>query len=402
MSKWREVRFKDAIHFNPKVKLEKYNNYPNIGIADIDESSFYVYENEILEYKGQGGSKFETGDVLFSRITPCLENRKIARVFLENSDRGFGSTELFVFRGKKDYTLTSFVSYLAQTDIIVLPAINSMTGASGRQRAEKSFIEKLKIKIPDLKTQEKIADILSTYDRLIENNNRRIEILEKTAEEIYKEWFVRMRFPGHENTKFIKGIPEGWEIKNFINKEVKLLSSGINEFKGYKRYLATADVEGINLKHGENITFIDKPSRANMQPKENTIWFAKMQDSVKHLYFKNHSKELINNIILSTGFAGIEFKNINYYYYYLSFIRYGIFESIKDMYANGSTQVAINNQNIKRIKLLIPDENLMTKFNNIVEQNFEIIEKYKAENQNLIKQRDLLLPRLMNGTIEVK
>jgi len=313
-----------------------------------------------------------------------------------NTSKFWASDNTIVAKSKPNSSII-YLNYMLQT-----MKLNNYAGGSAQPLLNQRILKNLKIQIPDLKTQEKIADLLSTYDELIENNNRRIEILEKTAEEIYKEWFVRMRFPGYEKAKFVKGIPEGWEIKNFINKEVKLLSSGINEFKGYKRYLATADVEGINLKHGENITFIDKPSRANMQPKENTIWFAKMQDSVKHLYFKNHSKELINNIILSTGFAGIEFKNINYYYYYLSFIRYGIFESIKDMYANGSTQVAINNQNIKRIKLLIPDENLMTKFNNIVEQNFEIIEKYKAENQNLIKQRDLLLPRLMNGTIEVK
>jgi type I restriction enzyme S subunit len=160
MSKWREVRFKDAIEFNPRVKLDKNKYYPNIGIADIDQSSFFVYENESLEYTGQSSSKFKTGDVLFSRITPCLENRKIARVFLISNDRGFGSTEFFVFRGRNGKTLTKFISYLAQTDIIVLPAINSMSGASGRQRADRYFIEKIKIKIPDLKTQEKIADIL--------------------------------------------------------------------------------------------------------------------------------------------------------------------------------------------------------------------------------------------------
>ena len=264
------------------------------------------------------------------------------------------------------------------------------------------ILKNMRFQIPDLVTQEKIADVLSTYDELIENNNRRIEILEKTAEEIYKEWFVRMRFPGYENTKFIQGIPEEWEVRKFINKEVKLISSGINKFEGLKRYMATADVEGISLKHGEDITFTERPSRANMQPKENTIWFAKMQDTIKHLYFRNHSQKLIENIILSTGFAGIEFKNINHYYYYLSFIRYGIFEDIKDMYANGSTQVAINNQNIKRIRLLMPDKELLNAFNNIVELNFEMIEKYKEQNQKLIKQRDLLLPRLMNGTIEVK
>lgn len=382
MSKWREVRFKDAIHFNPKVKLEKYNNYPNIGIADIDESSFYVYENEILEYKGQGGSKFETGDVLFSRITPCLENRKIARVFLENSDRGFGSTELFVFRGKKDYTLTSFVSYLAQTDIIVLPAINSMTGASGRQRAEKSFIEKLKIKIPDLKTQEKIADILSTYDRLIENNNRRIEILEKTAEEIYKEWFVRMRFPGHENTKFIKGIPEGWEVKR------------VGDLAKFKR--------------GKNLVIRDAI------PGEVPVIAGGMEPSCYHNESNTDAPVItvsasganagytqLNNVDIwasDCSYIDINDTDLVYYIYLLLKVSH---KEILNLQL-GSAQPHVYARDLNNFKFLKPDRKLIKEINSYAKDIFEKIKYLSSTNQNLIKQRDLLLPRLMNGTIEVK
>ena len=101
-----------------------------------------------------------------------------------------------------------FIYYLLTT--LKLEEYNNDAAVPGLNR---NLAHKLKLQIPDLETQRKIADVLSTYDELIENNNRRIEILEKTAEEIYKEWFVRMRFPGHENTKFIKGIPEGWEVK---------------------------------------------------------------------------------------------------------------------------------------------------------------------------------------------
>lgn len=401
MSKWREVRFKDAIHFNPKVKLKKHNNYPNIGIADIDESSFYVYENEVLEYKGQGGSKFETGDVLFSRITPCLENRKIARVFLKSSDRGFGSTELFVFRGKKGYTLTDFVSYLAQTDIIVLPAINSMTGASGRQRAEKSFIEKLKIQIPNLETQEKIADILSTYDELIENNNRRIEILEKTAEEIYKEWFVRMRFPGYENTKFIKGIPEGWEVKRV--GDLGRVETGKTPSTKKEEY------------YDGNIMFVKTPDMHNNMFTLNTEIYLSKEGSdsqPKKLLPKNsimvscigtggvvsingelaHTNQQINSIILK------DLKLREWTYFTLKSMK----KTIELFGATGATMTNLSKGKFQNLKVLYPTDELIIKFNNINKDIFEEIKNLIFQNQNLIKQRDLLLPRLMNGTIEVK
>ncbi len=400
MNKWREVRFKDAIHFNPKVKLKKHNNYPNIGIADIDESSFYVYENEVLEYKGQGGSKFETGDVLFSRITPCLENRKIARVFLKSSDRGFGSTELFVFRGKKGYTLTDFVSYLAQTDIIVLPAINSMTGASGRQRAEKSFIEKLKIKIPDLKTQEKIADILSNYDRLIENNNRRIEILEKIAEEIYKEWFVRMRFPGYENTKFIKGIPEGWEVKRVGDlgrvETGKTPSTKKEEYyDGNIMFVKTPDMHNNMFTLNTEI-YLSKEG-SDSQPKKllpiNSIMVSCIGTGgvVSINGELAHTNQQINSIILKD----LKFREWTY------FTLKSMKKTIELFGATGATMTNLSKGKFQNLKVLYPTDELIIKFNNINKDIFEEIKNLIFQNQNLIKQRDLLLPRLMNGTIEV-
>lgn len=100
-----------------------------------------------------------------------------------------------------------FVYYFLQT--MHLELFNSGVGVP---TLNQNHLHKLRIKIPSVPIQKKIAAILSAYDDLIENNNRRIAILEKMAEEIYREWFVRMRFPGHEKVKFHKGVPDGWEI----------------------------------------------------------------------------------------------------------------------------------------------------------------------------------------------
>ncbi|HZK57726.1 MAG TPA: restriction endonuclease subunit S [Clostridia bacterium] len=408
MSKWREVRFKDVVQFNPRVKLDRNKMYPQIGISDIDESKFNVYESKSLKYIGQSSSKFESGDILFSRITPCLENRKIARVFLKNSDRGFGSTELFVFRGKKNETLTGFVSYLAQTDMIVLPAINSMTGASGRQRADKSFIEKLKIRIPDLKTQEKIADILLTYDELIENNNRRIEILEKTAEEIYKEWFVRMRFPGHENTRFEKGIPEGWE-------EVKLedicnLVRGISySTKEIEKDLGTAmlTLKSVNAYGGYNydgLRFYDGKISNRHYIKKNDLIMAitdMTQDRrvigqvclVPRLYY--------GELVFSADLILLDDLKIEKSYMY-SLLRYGGISRYISTFSNGANVLHLNQRTLNNIRFYIAPEKLRIDYDKIHVDIQGKINNLQLQNQNLAKQRDLLLPRLMNGTVEVK
>lgn len=408
MSNWREVRFKDVIEFNPSVKLDKNKSYPNIGIADIDENSFYIYEKELLEYTGQSSSKFNSGDVLFSRITPCLENRKIARVFLDSCDRGFGSTELFVFRGKKDETLTEFVSYLVQTDIIVLPAINSMSGASGRQRADRYFIEKLKIQIPDIKTQEKIADVLSTYDELIQNNNRRIEILEKMAEEIYKEWFVRMRFPGYGNTKFEKGIPEGWEVKR-VGEIIDKLESGkrpknICEEKKMIVSLGAGDVKNLGEYSDSDeylipYSFFRELNRGVVESKDIAVYkdgaytgkvtmfrddFPYKEMAInEHVFLVRCKDEKLQNYLLFT------LKQKSYY-------------ELIQVLSMTSAQPGINQSKFKNIKIEIPKKELIDKFHDISELYLRKIFNLAKQNKNLIKQRDLLLPRLMNGTIEVK
>lgn len=382
MTEWKEVRFSDVIDLNPRVKLERGIIYPFIGIADINESNFYVNEVQTKEFTGQSGSKFHSGDTLFSRITPCLENRKIAQSILKSKDKGFGSTELLVFKAKEGKTAPSYVNYLAQTDIIVLPAINSMSGASGRQRADSNYIKKLKISIPDLNTQGKIANVLSTYDKLIENNNRRIEVLEQTAEEIYKEWFVRMRFPGYENTKFVKGIPEGWEVKT------------VEELSKFKR--------------GENLVIADAI------PGEVPVIAGGMTPSCYH----NQANTQAPVITVSASGANAGYTQLNHVDVWASDcsyidkketdIIYYIYLLLKTSHKEilnlqlGSAQPHVYARDLNKFKFLKPSQDLILKMNNIAKDIFNQVKHLTKKNQNLIKQRDLLLPRLMNGTIEVK
>lgn len=188
-----EVRIGDSIECNPTVKLVKGNEYPLIDIDKISVGRKLVTNKDTIVYEKQSGCKFQNGDTLMARITPCLENGKMAMASIP--DKGIGSTELFVFRGKKGITDNDFVYYFLKQSYIRNLAANSMTGASGRQRADLKFIKKIKFDLPSLPIQQKIASILSSYDCLIENNTRRIRLLEQMAENLYKEWFVRFRFP---------------------------------------------------------------------------------------------------------------------------------------------------------------------------------------------------------------
>ncbi|MDO8590978.1 MAG: restriction endonuclease subunit S, partial [bacterium] len=214
---WKKMRFVDFVDTNPRSVLKKDQEYPFIPMELVDGVSKYPATYFKKKFTG-GGSRFMDGDTIFARITPCLENGKIAQVKNLPGEIGFGSTEFFVFRNKDGISDKDFIYYLSRTDEVRSPAIKSMVGASGRQRADKSVVENLEVLVPSISDQRQIADVLSVYDDLIYNNTRRIKILEQMAQAIYTEWFVNFRFPGHRKVRMVDSgtdfgkIPEGWSI----------------------------------------------------------------------------------------------------------------------------------------------------------------------------------------------
>lgn len=214
----------ELVEINPKVSLLKGQVYPFIEMELVTPGRKYVGSKNSRIYSG-GGAKFKPGDTLLARITPCLENGKVAQ-FAAHSE-GFGSTEFFVFRHRSGISDPGFVFYLISSDLIRKPAERSMSGASGRQRADIKAISGLQVPAPDLPTQRRIAAVLSAYDDLIENNARRIAILEEMARNLYREWFVEFRFPGYENVQMVDGVPEGWN-KIELGKIAQEIRRGVN------------------------------------------------------------------------------------------------------------------------------------------------------------------------------
>ena len=197
-------------------------------------------------------------------------------------------------------------------------------------------------------------------------------------------------------------IPEGWEVGKLGNSSLgKLLSSGINDFENQKIYLATADVTDSNITNYETkITMEDKPSRANMQPIKNSVWFAKMKDSRKLIYVGANDDFLVDEVIFSTGFAGIKAVESSVHYLW-TYLLTEDFNTKKNLLSNGTTMQAINNTNINRIKIVIPKNNVLEDFNGLVKPMFELISSYKNQNLKLAQIRDTLLPKLMSGEIRV-
>lgn len=375
-----EVRIGDSIECNPTVKLVKGNEYPLIDIDKISVGRKLVTNKDTIVYEKQSGCKFQNGDTLMARITPCLENGKMAMASIP--DKGIGSTELFVFRGKKGITDNDFVYYFLKQSYIRNLAANSMTGASGRQRADLKFIKKIKFDLPSLPIQQKIASVLSAYDRLIENNTRRIRLLEQMAENLYKEWFVRFRFPEHENVEMVNGLPKGWKVER-IKECVKRLHFG----RTYKAKELSQDGEIIVIDQSTS----DFLGFHNNAPDHHATFNSPI------ILFGDHScKFCLMTRDFSLGeniipFISKDTKQIDNYYLYFATHKLIVTEEYKRHWGRLSS-----------MKILIPTINIQQKFNKLIIKNEKMKKLLFIQNQHLTRQRDLLLPRLMSGKLEVK
>lgn len=325
-------------------------------------------------------------------------------------------------------TLVTKKAWLSDNTIVALPKdgndfnyvyyllsntkFSHLNAGSTQPLLTQTAIKKIVVPHFELKQQKKIAKILSSLDNKIELNNKINNNLEKLAQTLYKYWFVDFEFPNEEGLPYKSSggkmveselglIPEGWNIEPLGNSKIsKLVTSGINEFNNEKIYLATADVTDTTITNrNTTITMKDKPSRANMQPRENTLWFAKMKNSRKLIRVSKNSTELISDYIFSTGFAGLYVKE--YLNFVWTFLLTSSFDENKNGLASGTTQEAINNRNINKINLIVPKDRILNKFEKIFNDIYEKIEQNDNENIKLRNIRDLLLPKLMSGEIRV-
>lgn len=393
-----EKKLSDYIDINPATKLEKGKCYPFVEMENIVVGIKRPRTENVLIFTGQSCSKFKPNDTLMARITPCLENGKVAKYSNENA--GFGSTEFIVFRGKSGLADDDYVYYLAKSQYIRDMAINSMTGASGRQRADAKFIGKIKWNFPSPNVQTKIASILSAYDDLIENNKKRIKILEQMAENLYKEWFVRFRFPGYETAEFENGIPKGWEILRMENfcyvtdgthdtpKETNL---GVPLVTGRCIRNGFVDYDAAYLISEDDHNKIKKRSGL----KSGDILFSNI-GTVGNTCLVDYEREFsVKNVIIFK--PPIRAISTYLYYWLISPSMQAIFST----QTNGASQQFVGLTFMRRIKILVPNKYIMTSFEKNVAPIIDAMMMLHKENQNLIKQRDLLLPRLMSGKLEV-
>ena len=260
-----------------------------------------------------------------------------------------------------------------------------------------------------IKVQRKIANILSKIDEKIALNNNINDNLEQQLMLLYDYWFTQFDFPDNDgnpyqtsdgkmvwNDTLKRNIPENWKVQSIISNCLSsIIKPGVEIFNT-KTYLATADVKGTSISTGTIVDCDGRESRANMQPSINSVWFAKMKNSIKHLYLNKEMQPIISSCILSTGFCGLQCNEISFEYI-ASYVSNAYFEIHKDMLAHGATQEAVNNDDLAGVHIIIPEDTVLRAYHEATQPIYAQISKNICENQELVKLRDWLLPMLMNG-----
>lgn len=384
-------KFTDAIEVNPKEKMKKGNVAKKVSMKDLSENDRTIRSYSVDQYKG--GSKFRNEDTLFARITPCLENGKIAQVnILDEDELAFGSTEFIVFRAKKEFTIPDYVYYLVNSDYIKNPAIKSMTGTSGRQRVQNKIFDEMYVYFPKLETQYKITSILNNLENKINLNNKIIENLESQAQAIFKLWFVD--FEQFQDGNFVESelglIPEGWKVEKlgdifkFIKgKKPKDLVDGYTEDS--IPYIVKGVIDGTDKPKytlGEKIVEVEELDYFMLMDGANS----------GNLYYGYAGA-------LGSTFSVIDSNESDYSEIIYWFLR--INETLIKNQNTGSAIPHANKDFIYNMKLALPNKVNEVKANKLLENIRRLTIKMIKQNQLLAQTRDTLLPKLMSGEIDV-
>ncbi|MBQ4437543.1 restriction endonuclease subunit S [bacterium] len=360
------------------LKLSDCAEYRSSRTKQIDFETYITTDNMLPDRAGitlveslpdtKTVSKYLPKDILLSNIRPYFK-----KIWIANREGGC-SNDVLVIKAKSNIYPEFLYYVLSDNNFFNYDTVTSK--GTKMPRGTPSAIMKYLVPNFDKEQQQKIVSILSNYDNLIEVNNKRIKVLEQMAENLYKEWFVRFRFPGYQTTEFENGIPKGWKyckLKALLDirygKDHKSLDDGIIPVFGSGGIMRFA-----------NKALYSKESV--MIPRKGTL----------------------NNIIYYNGpFWTVDtmFYSVPLIEHFAKYAFYTLASIDMESYNSGAALPSMTTDILYHLKILVPDSKTLKLFDNFISVIFEQKTALQKLTENLIKQRDLLLPRLMSGKLEV-
>lgn len=401
---WKEVKLGEITSMIKRGVSPKY--VEEDGIVVINQkcvrSSKINFEEARLTSKVKkiSDEKYvKVGDVLVNSTGTGTLGRTGYVSYLHNQTTV--DTHVTIVRSKNEIANSRFIGFVLS---LYEPIIENLgKGATNQIELSAKDLASLKINLPPLETQRKIASILSGYDDLIENNLKRIKILEEMAQQTYEEWFVRMRFPGYGTAVMNEetGLPEGWEKVKLGGLGEVLTGKTPSTFK--KEYfgsdipfIKTPDMNGLCYVTETNqyLSDLGAFSQKNKFVEKNTLLVSCIGSCAGGFALTSSLSQFNQQI------NGIKFKMDEYAFYTYCFAS-SLKLIIEALGSNGATMTNVSKGKFEQIDINLPNETLLTIFHVKAKDIFDNILNLQSQNQRLREARDLLLPRLMMGIVEV-
>ena len=357
--------------------------YPFVQTADVKAANFYLTDyTETYNEKGLEQSRLWKAGTLCITIAANIADTAILGIDACFPDSIMGFVP---FEGVSNAKFIKYAFDMLQRDI------KQISQGTAQDNLSWQKLETIKFPAPDIKIQNKIVEILGTFDDLIENNQKQIKLLEEAAQRLYKEWFVDLRFPGYEDCKIVDGVPVEWKKKKLDEiADVIMGQSPKSEFYN-KEHKGLPFHQGVG-SYGARFVQDDTYSTSFTKVAEaNSILFS-VRAPVGRL---NITK---NKIVIGRGIAAINSKSG-----FQSYLFYALKERFfkDDILGNGAIFASISKNELLNQVFVIPDEKIMSAYEKIAAALDKKIEVVDMQLQQLVEARDRLLPKLMNGEIEV-
>lgn len=370
----------------PYVTLEDLSYVPN-EIAKSNQKYLLTYNDVLIALTGSHINQMASVVGRIARVKyniPSLLNQRVGKITVKNE----GSCDI------------NYVYYFLSQEHIKIVLASKAGGAANQANISLSDIKKLIIPLPPIEIQRRIADILSAYDNLIENNQKQIKLLEEAAQRLYKEWFVDLHFPDHEHTKIVDGVPEGWRIR--VVSDFGEVITGKTPSTSKPEYY-DGNIPFVTIPDMHNTIFPLSTEKhlseqgANTQKNKFLPPNSVMVSCIATVGLVNIASEWcqtnqqINSVILEDN------KDLYFFYFAMKRIK----SLLDGVGSNGATMTNVNKTKFESIKILYPGKYLTNCFFEFSMPIFQKILVLSKVNQSLQQARDRLLPKLMSGEVEV-
>lgn len=407
---WTEIRLEEIADFRNGVnftndsfgkgikvinvadfKDRMYPEYESLGELDGEakwHKDCFLKENDIV-FVRSNGNKNLIGRSLFIKNLPT--NIKVTYSAFSIRLR---------FKTIEDIC-PEFYLYLFKSPIF-RSILSQYGNGANISNLNQDILNNMYIPKPPLPIQQKIASILSSYDELIENNKQRIKLLEEMAEVIYKEWFVRLRFPGYENSEIVDGLPKGWERKPIDNF--------VNIISGYAFKTESFDSEGIyklvTIKNVQDGFFVTQTTDYIYELPKNLKEDCKLKDKDIILSLTGNIGRICmvygDNYVLNQRVAKLKPIQENYFEFVYLMFRSNFLRATLENLSNGAAQQNLSPIEMGKLEFLFPSTEVINKFSELTKSFFDEIITLNKKNHLLQETRDLLLPRLISGKLSVE